>query len=105
MAEQIQEVGIGTLVKVNLTVQPIDGIAFSGMNWECVFSGDKSSISVSKEEAVAVDANTYTCYVDTTGTGAGALKAQLRVEIPDSYAPNGIRPEVTPPFSINIKVV
>lgn len=103
--KEISNVGIGSDVKINITMEPLDGMTLRATEWTCEFFAIRGKVAVSKSEATMVDDNNYICPVDTTKIGKGELCAVLKVRIPDGSFPDGYRDEVTPPFYCGVTIV
>ena len=88
----------GTDLKVNVHIEPIDGITMDDMLFSCLFftSSNIKTVNVSKKSMKRVDENNYIAVVCSDRTGPGKLKARLTAFIPDEDVAehNGMRKEV-----------
>lgn len=94
---------------MQISMDPLTGAdgetkyGLTDLTWNAYFEGAKQYV-VKKTDAVEQADGTYLCLVDTSETGRGEIKAWL--EVTDIPSINGVsRKEVTPPVSINLKVV
>lgn len=86
---------LGTELKINVHVEPIDGYHMSDYDFECVFFVYKNRpLVVKKNEMTKVDDDNYIAKVDTEKVGVGSLKMKFIAEIPDSDMNDGLRKEV-----------
>lgn len=92
--------GYGTEVAANVTMQPNGEHTLASVEWHCEFWTTGRRVRVNKADAVKDGDNSYTCYVDSSKIGRGALWAQLYVRIPDIHCVDGFREEVSVPFPI-----
>lgn len=96
----INTTGKGTVVVANVKMEPMGEHTLSSVEWYCEFWTTGRKLRIDKAEAFMEDANSYTCYVDSSKVGRGALWGQLFARIPDSRAKDGYREEVSVPFPI-----
>ena len=92
--------GYGTEVAANVTMQPNGGHTLASVGWHCEFWTTGRRVRVNKADAFEDSENSYTCYVDSSKIGRGALWGQLYVRIPDSHCADGYREEASVPFPI-----
>lgn len=92
--------GYGTEVAANVTMQPNGEHTLASVEWHCEFWTTGRRVRVNKADAVKDSDNSYTCYVDSSKIGRGALWGQLYVRIPDIHCADGYREEVSVPFPI-----
>lgn len=86
---------LGTELKINVHVEPIDGLHMRDYDFECVFFVYKNrSLVVRKNDMTKVDDDNYIAKVDTEKVGVGSLKMKFIAEIPDSDMNDGLRKEV-----------
>ena len=86
---------LGTELKINVHVEPIDGLHMSEYDFECVFFVYKNRpLVVRKNDMTKVDDDNYIAKVDTEKVGVGSLKMKFIAEIPDSDMNDGLRKEV-----------
>ena len=107
MATENIKVGLGTEVKINVNMTPLDGATLESISqWSITIQGNAKSQTINKADAIKVDSNNYIVIVDTNQTGAGALKSRVTLLVPDSDLGEGeTRTEVTPPIEVGIEVV
>lgn len=92
--------GYGTTVAANVTMQPNGGHTLASVEWFCEFWTTSRRVRINKTEAFKDGDNSYTCYVDSSKTGRGALWGELHARIPDSHSADGYREEVSVPFPV-----
>ena len=86
---------LGTELKINVHVEPIDGMHMSEYDFKCVFFVYKNRpLVVKKNEMTKVDDDNYIAKIDTEKVGVGNLKMKFVAEIPDSDMNDGFRREV-----------
>lgn len=86
---------LGTELKINVHVEPIDGMHMSEYDFECVFYVYKNRpLVVNKNEMTKVDDDNYIAKVDSAKVGVGNLLMKFVAEIPDSDMNDGLRKEV-----------
>lgn len=87
---------IGTQLKLNIHIDPIDNLHMSEYDFECkFFVFAKKSVTIKKEDMVQVDEDNYVAIVDTLPIGIGRLHLTLTAYIPDSDFPDTPRKEVS----------
>ena len=86
---------VGTEFKIQVSIDPVDSIPMSGMEFTCMFytSMDKPYI-VEKSQMIKVDDSNYIALVDTAEMNAGSLRNRITVDIPDSDFSDGYRKEI-----------
>lgn len=97
--------GIGTELKLNISMEPIDGFHLAEVDFMAeVFSHRRTgSVTISKDDAKKVDENNFIVCVDTKAVGPGRYYLKLTAYIPDLDFPDGLRTEVvTVPTGINV---
>lgn len=100
-----REIFIGTKFKLNVFIEPIDGVTMEDYDFEIdVWTSSKKVVHYTKEDTIKVDDNNRIILVDTEELGAGDLKYKVRALIPDGHFPERVRPEVYMK-EIGIKVV
>lgn len=98
-------VSLGTELKVNISMEPMQGHTLASTDWFCEFSANRAKVKVLKADAIKVDDNNYICTVDSRAVGRGELMAHIEVQIPDSDFADGYRTEaLTFSTGINIEV-
>ena len=86
---------LGTELKINVHVDPIDGMHMSDYDFECVFFVYKNRpLVIKKNEMTKVDEDNYITKVDSAKVGVGNLLMKFVAEIPDSDMNDGLRKEV-----------
>lgn len=85
----------GTELKINVHIDPVDGMRMDDYFFKCDFFMFKNRmVTVGKEEMIRVDEDNYVALVDSSKTGSGALKMKVTAFIPDADMPDGERQEV-----------
>lgn len=86
---------VGTEYKINICMQPMGEIHLEDCEFTATFyvTATKSCV-VEKVDMVAVDADNYIALVDSSLTGAGALKAKIAIDLPDGDFVDATRREV-----------
>ena len=86
---------IGTEMKLNISVDPIGDITMETYDFVVdVFCSPSKVLTISKEDAIKVDANNYILLIDTTALGTGKVKVKLTAIIPDDDFSDGFRTEI-----------
>lgn len=86
---------IGTELKINVHVEPIDGYHMSDYGFACRFYiYTNRYVEVRKEEMIKVDEDNYIACIDSGKLGAGAILMRITAQIPDADFPDGLRTEV-----------
>mgnify|MGYP006967262175 CR=1 FL=1 len=86
---------LGTEFKINVHVEPIDGMHMSGYDFECEFYCYRNkTIKVSKRDMVMVDEDNYVALVDSAKIGAGKVNLLFTAYIPDDDFSDMLRTEV-----------
>lgn len=87
---------LGTELKINVHVDPIDGLHMSDYDFVCAFFTFKNRLVViPKSKMTRVDDDNYIAIVDTARTGLGGLKLRFEADIPDTDCDDGIRKEIS----------
>lgn len=95
---------VGTVVKLNINVEPIDGQHLKDMKFSCAFYVSPSKkIILDKSEMIEYDEDNYIAIVDSSLIGAGEIKCRLEASISDPDCPDGWRKEIVT-FSTRIKL-
>ena len=98
-------VSLGTELKVNISMEPMDGYTLAATDWWVEFYAKRSKVKVLKADATKVDDHNFICTVDSKAVGRGELMAHIEVQIPDSDFGDGYRTEaLTFSTGINIEV-
>lgn len=88
-------VELGTKLKLNIHLAPIDGMTFDNYDYTTeVFSNPKQRIVAAKSDTIRVDEENYLVRVDTNVTGVGILACRIIAQIPDGDFDDGYRTEV-----------
>ena len=86
---------LGTELKINVHVDPIDGMHMSDYDFECVFFVYKNRpLVIKKNEMTKVDEDNYIANVVSAKVGTGNLMMKFIADIPDSDMNDGLRKEV-----------
>lgn len=86
---------IGTEMKLNISVDPIGDITMETYDFVIdVFCSPSKVLTISKKDAIKVDANNYILLIDTTALGTGKVKVKLTAIIPDDDFSDGFRTEI-----------
>lgn len=86
---------IGTELKINVHVEPIDGLHMADYDFACLFYVHSGKfVEVRKNEMQRVDDDNYVALVDTSKTGPGEIVMRITARIPDSDFPDLLRTEV-----------
>ena len=86
---------IGTEFKVLVEIEPVDEVHMSDMEFICEFYTRLGNpLSVTKEQMIKVNDDSYIALVDTTGMSAGTLRNRMTVDIPDKDFADGYRREI-----------
>lgn len=96
-------VSLGTELKINISMEPMDGYTLASTEWFCEFYTKRVKVKVSNEEAIKVDDNNFICIVDSRAVGRGELMAHIEVQIPDSDFGDNYRTEALT-FSTGINI-
>lgn len=93
----MQTVYIGTELKLNINIDPIDGKTMDDYNFEVeVFCNVHKSSTIKKGDnnCIKVDSNNYIILIDTSTVGVGNLKCKVTAYIPDTHFVDLLRTEV-----------
>lgn len=95
---------IGTEFKVLVEIEPVDDVHMADMEFTCQFyTRLNDPLTVTKEQMIKVNDDSYIALVDTTGMSAGTLRNRITVDIPDKDFADGYRREVTD-ISTDVKI-
>lgn len=87
---------LGTEIKLNIHIDPINDLHMSEYDFECkFFVFAKKSVTIKKEDMVQVDEDNYIAIIDTLPIGVGRLHLTLTAYIPDNDFPDKPRKEVS----------
>ena len=96
---------LGTELKINVHVDPIDGMHMSDYDFECVFFVYKNRpLVIKKNEMTKVDEDNYIAKVESAKVGEGNLMMKFTADIPDSDMNDGLRKEVEL-VNLNIPII
>ena len=88
---------LGTEFKLNLHLDPIDGLHMSGYDFECaLYVYTNRKVAIPKSRMKKVDDDNYIVVVnsiDAMRIGKGKINAEITAYIPDSDFDDGIRTE------------
>lgn len=88
-------VNIGTELKININVEPMNGIHLSECDFTVTFyTNVERSLTISKSSMIESDSDNYIALVDSEFLGKGLLRMKLEIEVPDNDFPDGYRKEV-----------
>lgn len=86
---------IGTELKINVHVEPIDGFHMSDYDFTCRFYiYTNRYVELKKSEMIRVDDDNYIACIDSSKLGAGLVMMRITALIPDDDFPDGLRTEV-----------
>lgn len=86
---------IGTELKMNVNIAPIDGISMDGYDFEVEFyCSPRKIVAFKKADAIRIDDSNYMFRVDTKQVGSGDLMCKVTAFIPDSDFEDSLRTEV-----------
>lgn len=89
-----EKVPLGADLKLNLSIEPINGYSMEDYDFEVKLSSSPfKSITMKKNELIAVDKDNYLVCFSTLDVGSGALKALVFAQIPDEDFKKGYRNE------------
>lgn len=82
---------VGTEFKINVHVEPIDGLHMDDYNFTCRFYVHPGKyVEVKKNEMVRVDADNYIALVDSAKTAPGELVMRITARVSDSDFPDDL---------------
>lgn len=86
---------LGTDFKINVHVEPIDGLHMDDYDFTCRFSVYTNRVvQVEKKDMIRVDQDNYVACIDSRKIGSGGVKMRFTAFIPDVDFPDGLRTEV-----------
>lgn len=86
---------IGTEFKINVHVEPIDGLHMSDYDFTCRFYiYTNRNVEISKSEMIRVDDDNYIACIDSSKLGVGTIMMRIIAQIPDADFPDGLRTEI-----------
>lgn len=97
---------VGTELKINVHVEPIDGFHMSDYDFACRFYiYTNRYVELKKSEMIKVDEDNYIACIDSSTLGAGAIMMRITAQIPDADFPDGLRTEIEKvPTGVNISI-
>lgn len=84
---------LGTEFKINVHVEPIDGLHMSDYDFTCRFY-IYSYVELTKNEMIKVDDDNYIACIDSSKLGVGPIMMCITAKIPDADFPDGFRTEI-----------
>jgi hypothetical protein len=88
---------LGTELKINVHVEPIDGMRMSEYDFECAFYVyTNKKVVISKSEMKEVDNDNYLAIIDSVNAlvlGRGTINMEITAHIPDNDFPDRLRTE------------
>lgn len=91
----MQQTNQGTELKMNVHIDPMDGVSMEMYDFECMFYiYPNRACKVSKADMIRLDADNYVAMVDTTRMGSGKIMLRITAYVPDADFPDGLRTEV-----------
>lgn len=92
----MEKIYLGTELKLNINIEPIDGVSMSSYNWEAeLYCNTRKVVKIPKSSAKKKDNNNYIIMLDTNEVGVGALRCRITAQIPDTDFADKLRTEVT----------
>ena len=86
---------LGTEFKINVHVEPIDGLHMSDYDFTCRFYIDTNrNVEISKSEMIRMDDDNYIACIDSSKLGVGTIMMRIIAQIPDADFPDGLRTEI-----------
>lgn len=88
---------LGTELKINVHVDPIDGVHMSEYDFECAFFVyTNKRVVITKKEMKRVDNDNYIAIIDKVKgmqLGRGTINMEITAHIPDADFSDGLRTE------------
>lgn len=87
---------IGTELKLNVSVEPMNGIHLAQCDFECEFfrRGNKSNgVIVAKDAMIKIDDDNYIARINSQDIGVGPVMMTITVHVPDPDFDDGYRTE------------
>lgn len=86
---------LGTKFKINIHVEPIDGLHMDDYDFSCRFYVYTNRVvRIEKKDMIQVDQDNYIACVDSSKLGIGAVMMRITAFIPDVDFPDRLRTEV-----------
>lgn len=90
---------LGTELKINVHVEPIDELHMSDYDFECAFYINKNKrVVFKKSEMKRVDDDNYLAFINSENAvilGRGKLNMEITAYIPDGDFNDGLRTEIS----------
>lgn len=91
----MDNVVLGTEVKLNISIENIGELTMDGYDFTCeFFCFPAKKVVLKKEDLVRVDNANYIALVDTMPIGTGELRCKIVAMLPDGDCADGLRTEV-----------
>ena len=93
-----QKVYLGTELKLNINIEPIDEMTMDDYNFNVeLICGllKKTSKVISKDEAKRIDQDNYIVCFSTDDLGVGKLRCRVTAYLPDGDFKDSLRTEIT----------
>lgn len=88
---------LGTEIKINIHIEPIDKLHMSGYDFECAFyAHSNKKVIIPKSKMKKVDDDNYLAIIETADVlriGRGRINVEITAYIPDGDFPDGLRTE------------
>ena len=86
---------IGTQLKLNISIEAINGYHMKDYEFSCMFYVDLDNpIIINKSQMKYKDADNYLVILDTTAIGIGRVRARITANIPDDDFDKKTRKEI-----------
>ena len=86
---------LGTKFKINIHVEPIDGLHMDDYDFSCRFYVYTNRVvRIEKKDMIQVDQDNYIACVDSSKLGIGAVMMRITAFIPDVDFPDRLQTEV-----------
>lgn len=76
---------LGTDIKYNIHIDPIDSLTMSEYDFDAEFMCGKNTLRISKSQMKKVDENNYIARVESAKLGVGEVKLKVTAYIPDAF--------------------
>lgn len=90
---------LGTELKLNVHIEPVDGLRMSQYNFDCAFYVfPNKKVIINKVDMVRVDDDNYLAMITAESAmkiGKGKIQLEITAYIPDDDFPDGLRTEKT----------
>lgn len=86
---------LGTELKINVHVEPIDGLHMDDYDFSCRFYVYTNCyVELNKNDMIRVDGDNYMACIDSSKLGVGTIMMRIIAQIPDADFPDGLRTEI-----------